>query len=36
MHLYNKGESEGQARFFSSIKIARIQERTAAAEDTQR
>jgi hypothetical protein len=36
MHLYDEGETEGQARFFSPAKIARIRERTAAAEDTQR
>jgi hypothetical protein len=36
MHLYDEGETEGQARFFSPAKIARIRERTAAAEETQR
>lgn len=36
MHLYDEGENEGQARFFSPAKIARIRERTAAAEDAQR
>ena len=36
MHLYDEGETEGQARFFSPAKIARICKRMAAAEDTQR
>ena len=36
MHLFDEDETEGQARFFSPAKIARIRERTAAAEDTQR
>lgn len=36
MHLYDEGETEGQGRFFSPAKIARIRERTAIAEDTQR
>jgi hypothetical protein len=36
MHLYDKGETKGQGRFFSPAKIARIRERTAVAEDTQR
>jgi hypothetical protein len=33
MYLFNKGETKSQERFFSSIKIARIRERTTAAED---
>jgi DDE superfamily endonuclease len=36
MHLYDEGETEGQGRFFSPTKIARIRERTAAAEEAQR
>jgi hypothetical protein len=36
MHLYDEGETEGQGRFFSPAKVARIRERTAIAEDTQR
>jgi hypothetical protein len=35
MHLYDEGETEGQGRFFSPMKIARIRERTAAAEEAQ-
>ena len=35
MHLYNKGENEGQGRFFSPAKIVRVRERIAAAEDAQ-
>jgi hypothetical protein len=34
MHLFNKGETEGQGRFFSPTKIVRIQERITAVEDT--
>ena len=36
MHLYDEGETEGQGRFFSPTKIARIRERTATAEEAQR
>jgi hypothetical protein len=36
MHLYDEGETKGQAPVFSPAKIARIRERNAAAEDTQR
>jgi hypothetical protein len=35
MHLFDKGETEGQGRFFSPAKIARIRERTVAEEDAQ-
>ena len=35
MHLYDEGETEGQARFFSPTKVARARERTAAAEEAQ-
>jgi DDE superfamily endonuclease/Tc5 transposase DNA-binding domain len=35
MHLYDEGETEGQARFFSPTKVARARERIAIAEDTQ-
>jgi hypothetical protein len=33
MHLFDKGETEGQGRFFSPVKIARIWERTVVTED---
>jgi DDE superfamily endonuclease/Tc5 transposase DNA-binding domain len=36
MHLYDEGENEGQARFFSPAKVARVRERTATAEEAQR
>ena len=35
MHLFDEGETEGQGRFFSPAKIARIRERTVAAEAAQ-
>ena len=35
MHLYDEGETEGQARFFSPAKVARARERIAAAEEAQ-
>jgi hypothetical protein len=36
MYLYNEGETEGQGRFFSPAKIARVRERIAIVEDAQR
>jgi len=36
MHLYDKGEKEGQALFFSPEKIARVRERVAAAQEAER
>ena len=36
MYLYNEGETEGQGRFFSPAKIARVRERILAASDAQR
>ena len=36
MHLYDEGETEGQARFFSPSKVARARARIAAAEEAQR
>ena len=36
MYLYDKGETEGQARFFSPTKVARARERIVVAEETQR
>ena len=36
MHLYDEGETEGQGRFFSPTKIARVRERMLAADDAQR
>ena len=35
MHLYDEGETKGQARFFSPAKVARARERMAAAEEAQ-
>ena len=35
MHLYDEGETEGQGRFFSPAKIARVRERMTVAEDAQ-
>ena len=35
MHLYDEGETEGQARFFSPSKVARARERIAIAENIQ-
>jgi hypothetical protein len=36
MHLYEEGEHEGQARFFSPAKVARARERATTAEEAQR
>ncbi len=36
MHLYDEDENEGQGRFFSPAKIARVRERMLVAEDAQR
>ena len=36
MHLYDEGEKEGQALFFSPEKIARVRERVATAQETER
>lgn len=36
MHLYDENETEGQGRFFSPAKIARVRERTLAADEAQR
>jgi hypothetical protein len=36
MHLYNPGEHEGQALFFSPAKIARVRQRVADAEQAER
>jgi len=36
MNLYDPGENEGQALFFSPAKVARVRQRNADAEQAER